>query len=286
MKLYFVNANFRNLSYADEIFRKFNYPRHYLISYHYYQKEKIDRAIDKYFAGVAPEIIADSGAFSSYTKGSPIRIEEYAAWLKQWQSFFAAYANLDLIGDVLQSRKNQSYLESQGLTPFPVFHLGESYEELKAYCRDYSYVALGGLYRTPNTPAVWDYVVRCFRIREDNFPHVQFHGFGITVYDMIRNLPWYSVDSTTWVVGAAYGRLLVFDKQAKKLLNISKNDARAIQRNMKYIYHPHLNLAGVTSAFNDKDALRHGAYQMMQLHHSIENDKQRTYGKDYIRHDL
>lgn len=40
-------------------------------------------------------------------------------------------------------------------------------------------------------------------------PQVKFHGFGITKISFLYRYPWYSCDSTAWIINSRYGCLLV-----------------------------------------------------------------------------
>jgi hypothetical protein len=39
-------------------------------------------------------------------------------------------------------------------------------------------------------------------------PLVRFHGFGVTAVPLMLRYPWYSVDSTSWIILAANGKIL------------------------------------------------------------------------------
>ena len=41
----------------------------------------------------------DSGAFSAFTQGAEIDIQEYIEFIKEHKDYLEAYANLDVIGD-------------------------------------------------------------------------------------------------------------------------------------------------------------------------------------------
>ena len=43
---------------------------------------------------------------------------------------------------------------------------------------------------------------------QDGTSRVRVHGFGLTSLDLINRYPWYSVDSTRWIMQGAYGAAL------------------------------------------------------------------------------
>ena len=70
-----------------------------LLSYHYFKKVNLRELLEKYFGSYPPMVFIDSGGFSAATQGVEINIEEYAAWLKEYEDLITVYANLDEIGD-------------------------------------------------------------------------------------------------------------------------------------------------------------------------------------------
>lgn len=192
-----------------------------LISYHYFKKTNLDTLFAKYFSKPYPEVFLDSGAFSAFTQGETIDIQAYCDYIKQYQHLFRLYSNLDVIGSVEGTFANQQKMERAGLKPLPVFHTGEDWKYLTLYLADYPYIALGGMvpYLAParrKTLMVW--LLRCFKMAQGKSV---FHGFGCTVWEVVKALPWYSVDSSSWGTGFRYGRITLFDDRVGKFVHAS-----------------------------------------------------------------
>jgi hypothetical protein len=182
-----------------------------LISFAYYHNTNIDR-----MAGGLnhPFFIADSGAFSAMTRGLNITVEHYARWLKRWKHNFDFYFNLDVIRDWKASERNLRRLQEHGLDPVPVFHTGSPWEVFEGICAEHSLVSLGGMagkHMGMDTLLRW--LVHCFKIARDHGTKI--HGLGMTTPKLNASLPFYSIDSTSWVAGSMYGCLLVFDGRGK-----------------------------------------------------------------------
>jgi hypothetical protein len=161
------------------------------------------------------EVFADSGAFSAHTKGVVIDLTDYAAWLGRWRALFTVAANLDVIGDLAQTRRNQARLEQLGHRVLPVFHVGTPWEELDRLCTEYDYVALGGMVaHAQRPPVMMRWLIRCFRIAEKH--GTRFHGFGQTNPAIIAKLPFYSVDSSAWS-RVRFGEMHLWDGQTTKM---------------------------------------------------------------------
>lgn len=179
-------------------------------------------------------LFLDSGAFSAWTRGANIRINQYIRFIKKHKDFIDLYANLDVIASskiIDQGRarrkaaeatlKNQKKMEEAGLNPIPVFHFGEPWEFLENYVANYEYIALGGLVGIPTGMAIefLDQAFANYICKSDGMPKVKVHGFGLTSLRIMLRYPFYSVDSTSWVVTGRMGGIYV-----------------PIYRNGKYIY--------------------------------------------------
>lgn len=198
-----------------------------LLSYWYYKDVDLDALFAKYFTEPYPEVFADSGAYSAMTQGVAISLEEYAAWTKRWQHLFQVYSNLDVIGDAAGTERNQKALEDLGLKPLPVFHVSASlnYDELERLCDRYSYIALGGLVPYMRyLDRIMPHLVKCFRIAEGRSV---FHGFGCTSWTILKALPWYSVDSSSWGQGFRFGQVPVFDDGKGRFIELKLGDRQA-----------------------------------------------------------
>lgn len=161
------------------------------------------------------ELFLDSGAFSAWSKGVKIDVQDYIAFIKKYRKYISLYAVLDVIGDAEGTWKNQQIMEEAGLSPLPCFHFGEPFKYLKRYIEEYDYIALGGLAkRGMNKNELYAFLDRCFDMICDKrgLPQIKVHGFGVTGLQTMLRYPWYSVDSTTWVLTARMGGILVPSK--------------------------------------------------------------------------
>lgn len=158
------------------------------------------------------DLFLDSGAFSAFTQGVTIDIQEYIAFIKEHESLLTVYANLDVIGDPAATWKNQQIMEAAGLHPIPCFHYGEDVKWLQRMLRrGYEYIALGGMVPISTADLIpWlDRVFAEHICGADNMPSVKVHGFGLTSLRLMMRYPWYSVDSTSWVVTGRMGGVYV-----------------------------------------------------------------------------
>jgi len=158
------------------------------------------------------DLFLDSGAFSAWSQGSYIDIQEYINFIKEHQDVISVYANLDVIRDPEATWKNQRIMEKAGLNPLPVFHYGEDIKWLKRYLnRGHKGIAIGGMV-TKERSHLYDFLDGIFLNHicdSEGFPTVRVHGFGLTSLRLMFRYPWYSVDSTSWVVTGRMGSIYV-----------------------------------------------------------------------------
>lgn len=155
----------------------------------------------------------DSGAYSAETKGAKISVAEYARFLKQNAKYISVAANLDVLFNPEATWINQQQLEqSAGMTILPTFHFGEDFKWLVRYAAQYDYIALGGqVGQSPEQLMLWlDEVWDHYLTDVAGQPIVKVHGFGVTSLPVMRRYPWYSVDSTSWLLSASMGKIMVF----------------------------------------------------------------------------
>lgn len=157
-----------------------------------------------------PGIFMDSGAFSAFTKKVEIKLDDYITFLKEIKDDLDVYCCLDVIGDVDATWKNFEKMEKAGLHPLPVYHAGEDPKYLHR-CLEYDYFCLGGMAKDSSSVLRVPFLDRAFTIicGEDGLPKSKVHGLGMTSFELMRRYPFFSVDSTSWVLGAGMGSIFV-----------------------------------------------------------------------------
>lgn len=158
------------------------------------------------------ELFLDSGAYSAWAQGKEIDIQKYIEFIKDNINVIDIYANLDVIGNAEATWKNQLIMEKAGLNPLPVFHYGEDIKWLKKLLdKQYSYISLGGMVPISTGDLfVWlGELFSNYLTDKHGMPIVKVHGFGLTSLRLMLKYPWYSVDSTSWVVTGRMGSIYI-----------------------------------------------------------------------------
>ena len=186
----------------------------HLFSFYHERNRRLDMAEDKLLDF---RLFADSGAFSAWTKGDEVDLDEYCAFLQYHIGYLEAYAALDVIPssthpDDLEKAAERSWWNYQymldiGLAPIPIYHYGEQRPWLNRMldggCR---YIGLGGMgnankeQRIAWLDSVFDYL---------DGSDVQVHGFGVSAINLVFRYPWYSTDSTTWLHSSSTGKVFI-----------------------------------------------------------------------------
>ena len=211
MKFYFAGAGPKAFT---DILRK-EKANKMLFSYFDFQNSEINKIDEK------DDFFLDSGAFSAWSIGKKIDIYTYRDYLKIHKDIFTVYANLDVIGDPKKTLKNQKIIEEVGLKPLPTIHFNSDLKYLRYYIENYDYLALGGLVPYSKKPLILkNWLNKCFKIL---IPHIikkniKVHGFGVGTGEILKEYPFYSSDSTGWLIGGQFGSIVDWDSQKCRML--------------------------------------------------------------------
>lgn len=198
------------------------------------------------------KLFVDSGAFSAYTKGKEIDIDDYIAYLNEYGKYFNVMVQVDFIpgkSNVVQDR--QVYLDAPRISWenfldmrskldkslwdrfIPVFHEGEDFrwlENMLTY-KDEDGKPLAYIGISPHTETTTDrrlvFCKEVFRRIKKLNPEVKTHGFGMTALNILQYIDFTSVDSTTWLKGAIYGTILVHRHNKLAAMNVGERTTGA-----------------------------------------------------------
>lgn len=185
---------------------------HVLESWHYVGAQRYVDAMREDGA----KVFLDSGAFSAYTLGVSLSVENYCNYINRNLDIIRVEDNvvmasvLDGIGDPLQTYRNQIEMEARGCTPLPCYHFGEDPQYLEHYVRNYDYITLGGMVGASSGQLMnWlDEIWGKYLLDGSGRAKIKVHGFGITAVPIMERYDWYSVDSSSWIQSAAFGGIV------------------------------------------------------------------------------
>ncbi len=211
-------------------------------------KERLNRVVKQRGSeqclpiGIVESHFLDSGAFTLQTRAKEYAkehccsiwdfydtrahwkyVDDYAAFVKKYHIAIDLFANVDVIPNPELTWRNQKYLEEKhGLTPVPVVHYRTPLKWLRKYIKaGYELIGLGGLVGSTSQQECRAWIDSCFDLvcdQPSRLPRVKLHGFGVTTFDLLVRYPWWSVDSTSWTMVAAFGGIIIPHKRKGKFV--------------------------------------------------------------------
>lgn len=176
--------------------------------------------------GVPGKLFIDSGAFSMWTKGAEVNVDDYINWLNANADCINLFGQVDKIPGkfgVKPSRdeireaaegtiENYFYMKERLTNPdglLYTFHYGEPFDLLERMLKesDMKYMAFGGLVGKSSLERDL-FLERAFHIvKASPNPNIKIHAFGVSDFDLLKKYPVYSSDSAAWVKMASYGSI-------------------------------------------------------------------------------
>jgi len=164
--------------------------------------------------------------------------EEHWQWGKEWEEDYLKllksderFKNQDLVnvvefdvGNEEQMTERRRRFEREGFKVIPVFHPDDSEEYSHQLLEEYDYVGIGGLV----TADGGKFEARNFQdiMKRGRKNMTKLHGFGMTHQEPMRKMPFYSVDSTSWLSGARFGTTYEFRSGQLKVYDNDHKDVR------------------------------------------------------------
>lgn len=217
-----------------------------LISYAFFKSPHKTRKI---FGDYNPKnLILDSGAFSVWSKGDEVDINQYALFCKEMMGWFPQSnvycVNLDVIPGRFGTRPtfqqvqdsavegwiNMEYLESQGLKVIPVFHQHEEFSVLDKLRAHTDYIGISPA-NDVSMPEKLNWLNEVFSIIKDT---IKTHGFAVTSHKQLYAYPFFSVDSSSWTSPSRFGSIPIFNELLEMKV-FKYRDKEAVKKNWEYV---------------------------------------------------
>ena len=220
-----------------------------LISFHFI---KSPERLLKIMNGYKPKnLIIDSGAFSVWSNGGRVDIDKYAEFCKGVQKILPPEVRMYMVNlDVLpgkfgvrpteeerhqsaeQGWENMLYLEAKGFKVIHIFHQHEDFSVLKKLMAHSDYIGISPANDVSMNEKI-NWLRQVFSITRDK---IKTHGFAVTSYSQLYQFPFYSVDSSTWISPARFGRIPVFTDDLK-LKSFQYKDKEGLLEYWDYVKH-------------------------------------------------
>lgn len=208
------------------------------------------------------KVFMDSGAFTLWTKGKKVNIDEYITFLNENRDKLTLFGQVDVIpGDIVhgatveqvkqaakETWENYLYMRERVINPeglMYTFHVGEPEEYLKQALewRDkdgkaISYMALGGMVGKPKLiresflKKVYDVIA------SSSNSNVKIHTFGMTNFELLNSFPITSADSSSYIMTAVNGGIMT--EYGTITLSDRKDTLLTHYKNLPYEYRENL----------------------------------------------
>lgn len=149
----------------------------------------------------------DSGAYSAFTQGHPVNLEQYTEFCLANTDHISHIVNLDVIkpGDAetaaSEGRQNFLYMREKGILSIPVYHAREHLKWFDYMIDEAPYIGISATSIVSPVESLgfldlaWHYGTD-----SSGFPLAKYHAFGDAAPYSMLTYPWYSSDSSTWMM--------------------------------------------------------------------------------------
>lgn len=175
------------------------------------------------------KLFLDSGAYTAYTKGVVLSVDDYISYINSISSHLTIVAQLDtipgrygypktkeeIINAPRLSWENYLYMRERLIEPnklVPIFHQGEDFKWLKNMLEwvdnEGKHIEYIGVSPAVDVPGLEEWLTESFvMIKNSSNPNVKTHAFGLTQLSVLEYYPYTSADSTSWKLSAAMGNI-------------------------------------------------------------------------------
>lgn len=204
-------ANSRN-DFDDKIF--------VLESFHYLKDWMLPYIKEKW------NFLLDSGAFTFMNNLKNSKdidwdnyVEKYAKCINDNDIDLFFELDIDVLVGIEEVERLRNKLEKlTNKKCIPVWHKSRGLDYWKQMCKDYEYVAIGGIAIGTIKRSQYDIFVPLLKIAKES--NCKVHGLGFSSVEGMKKYKFYSTDSTTWSVGNRAGFLFQF--KGDKMYRIEK----------------------------------------------------------------
>ena len=213
-----ITGNLRPLYYkirgGQEVARFPNIEQQQILESYYYARDNdwIPKLIPMF-----KEFLLDSGAFTfmQNTKSGlnwNTYVEQYAEFINHFKIQRFIELDIDTVVGLKEVERLRHRLEAlTGKQPIPVWHASRGREYFDSMCKDYKYVAIGGIVTEEIERRRYEMLFPWF-INKAHENGCKIHGLGYTSVQGLHKYHFNSVDSCAWLYGNRGGYLYKFNE--------------------------------------------------------------------------
>lgn len=192
------------------------------------------------------KVFLDSGAFSIFTRGISIGIDNYIEFCKENAALFEVMASFDVIPSAKynvidagqKSWENYLYMLEKGVDKnklIPIFHYGEPYsffQRMIDHGCDYIGIAPS---QAKSSKRKYHFISACFDLVKKSKRDIKIHGFGVSAEKMMVRYPFYSADSAKPVRLSSNGYALVRLPNGKSLERLKSSERSQVSNHLSQL---------------------------------------------------
>ncbi len=206
-------------------------PKYVLESFYTYKKWQ------DAFIPSCESFMLDSGAFTylntkSIPSATPQALDEYvvryAQFIKARGVKLFVEMDVDKVVGIQKVEQMRRYIEREtGKQPIPVWHRSRGKDYFIGQCKDYPYIAVGGIAIKDIAKTEYKY----FRWLIDTAHNygTKIHALGFTQTQLLKSYHFDSVDSTSWISGR-FGTLYTFTGTSLNQQKLDSNRRKDFKR--------------------------------------------------------
>ena len=185
----------------------------------------LDERYLKILQAQKPKLISDQ------LETTPIEILKSPDWIKQNEQYKKIVLQKSpALRELLEKTAQRKCI--------PVWHKSRGLDYWKQMCKDYDYIAIGGIVTQEIKRSEYDVFYPLLKIAKEN--NCKVHGLGFTNLKGMVKYKFYSVDSTSWLSGNKFGAVYLFDgetmqKQNKQIGQRVKTNKTAIHNFTEWV---------------------------------------------------
>lgn len=222
-----------------------------LESFYTIRNEKTLKRILKYNK---ENFLLDSGAFTfmNNQKGKinfEKYLDDYIAFINKYDIKYFFELDIDVVVGYEKVKEMRKRLEREtGKKCIPVWHKTRGLQDFIKICKEYSYIAIGGIVIKEISKKEWVNFTKLIEIAHRN--NCRIHGLGFTATKDLYKYHFDSVDSTNWLSGGRFGQLHIFNGKYiesksfknKRAKNYKKIDEHNLKEWIKFQKYARYNL--------------------------------------------
>lgn len=178
--------------------------------------------------------LLDSGAFTMFSSGHNMTEKDWDDYVTKYINFINEHdikyffeLDIDRLVGLKKVEEIRRRIEKEtGKKCIPVWHKERGWKYFEKMCKEYDYVAIGGIAKNPNGKQIEKLFPYFIKFAHQN--KCKIHGLGYTSVKGLKKYHFDTVDSTSWTSTGRFGSIPKF--KDGKLITVKKPQNARIKK--------------------------------------------------------